>query len=737
MTSRRYLACFVGLAIESVATADTVAVTGRVVDPLGRPVTGAEVALELDGEPATATVVTDRAGRYAFRDAPDGATIVVNANGYATAIGTVSGAIADDIVLTSDEQASETIEIRGEAPAAAPGAETLDREELQRIPGTGNDVVRTLAAMPGVVNTPLPLGFSGLVIRGSSPQDSKILVDDFEVPALYHDIAFRSIVPAEAIDALEYIPGGFDVAYGRAGSGLVALTTRAGAERRDDEAEVSLIDGGVVAQGGAGARTTYMVAFRRSLIDLVLPELVPSNLDLSLTTVPRYYDEQLRVDVRLSEHWQLRVSSLGSDDVLELFTDAARRSDKRFYTRTRFLRLTTAARYHDGPWSAQLALSGMATENVVDRGVDQYLDAQQTSVTARGEVTRTTDALAGLRDAAWRFGGELLATRSAIDLVIPVERLEGEPMANLGDPTATSEQFHGVVWAPDLAAWTALSAGLDPDIHATAGLRVDHFVRIGRTAVQPRGELKIKLAPSLTARLAAGSYVRPPEYQSELLDKTLRPERSIQTIAGLQYEPRPGVRIQGSLYYTDRSDLIVHASDGVTLVNDGRGTSYGAELLATLRDGPWFGWLSYAYSRSTRVDMPGGPVRLFDYDQPHSLNAAASHRWQNWQLGARFQLYSGLPYTPVDGAVLDADTNTYVPMFGAINSARTPYHHQLDLRVDYRWKWGPAQMTWFVDIQNIYMNQTAVAYFYSYDYTQRSAFVGLPIIPSTGLRGVL
>jgi hypothetical protein len=27
---------------------------------------------------------------------------------------------------------------------------------------------------------------------------------------------------------------------------------------------------------------------------------------------------------------------------------------------------------------------------------------------------------------------------------------------------------------------------------------------------------------------------------------------------------------------------------------------------------------------STRVDVPGGPSRLFDFDQPHSLNAAAS-----------------------------------------------------------------------------------------------------------------
>src|SRR5947207_1117176 len=83
------------------------------------------------------------------------------------------------------------------APQASPGAAALDRKELQRIPGTGNDIVRSLTAMPGVVNLQIPLGYLGVVIRGSSPQDSKVLVDDFEIPVLFHNIGFRALLPAE------------------------------------------------------------------------------------------------------------------------------------------------------------------------------------------------------------------------------------------------------------------------------------------------------------------------------------------------------------------------------------------------------------------------------------------------------------------------------------------------------------------------------------------------------------
>ena len=42
----------------------------------------------------------------------------------------------------------------------------------------------------------------------------------------------------------------------------------------------------------------------------------------------------------------------------------------------------------------------------------------------------------------------------------------------------------------------------------------------------------------------------------------------------------------------------------------------------------------------------------------------------------------------------------------------------------------------FVDVQNVYLDRSIVTYFYGYDYTQRSAFESLPLIPSVGLRAV-
>lgn len=696
-------------------------IRGRVIDAHGRPIRGAMVSID------TRTATTDERGAFTIAGAPLGAGIVVVADGYAAGLATASEQV-DDIVL--GDLAGETITVTGEPPPAAPGAGKLARADLERLPGAGNDAIRALAAMPGVVTFALPLSMAGIAIRGSSPQDSKIFVDDFEVPMLYHDLGFRSIVPAEAIDSLEYIPGGFDVGFGRGTSGIVRMTTRAGGAAQR-QAELASLDGGVVAQGPI-PHGSYLIAFRRSVIDQLLPALLPDDLDLSLTTVPRYYDEQLRIDYAPTRAWSLRLSSVGSDDALALYTSSTTAPDKRFYDRRRFVRVTTAATYYDDAWTAHLALSGIAQQIVFERGELQHLSVSSPGVTARAEVTRTLGAAAGLGDVALRFGGEAAVSRSTVDVALPQERREGE-LPGADDPMDTSRRFAGAIWNPDLAAWTQLAASLDSRIRLTAGLRLDAFQRIHELALQPRAELAIKLSAAVTARLSAGAYRRPPEYQTELLTPTLAPERATQLIAGVTVQPHDALRIQGSVYATDRSRLITRVADQLT--NDGTGTTYGAELFATLHSGPWMGWLSYAYSHSTRVDAPGAPQRLFDYDQPHSLNAAVSYRFEHWQLGGRFRLYSGLPQTPVTGSVFDSDRNIYYPMYGAVNSERAPLQHELDLRLDRYWTWGPMKMTEFIDIQNVYVHHAPIGYLYSFDYQQRAGFNPLPIVVSTGMRG--
>jgi TonB-dependent Receptor Plug Domain len=709
---------------------DELEVTGRVVNAFGRPLAGATVRLEAAPQRRT---TSDVKGTFKLR-APLGATLIIEASGFEVGLAAVTGATVDEIVLLAPQE--ETIEIHGDAPPPAPGAAVLDRAELQRVPGAGSDIVKALTAMPGVVNLQVPLGYSGVTIRGSSPQDSKVFVDGFEIPVLFHDIGFRANLPAESIASLDYIPGGFDVAYGRASSGIVSVATRGGADQGSAQAEISALDGGVLAQGPIGEDTRYMIALRRSTIDFVLPAFVPDDAEFSFVTVPNYWDGQLRLDHQLSSKWRASLSAIGSTDVLSLYVSRQEADSKRFSQEYGFVRVTATAKYADGPWSATLALSGMHAELSSKMGLMQHVNLATPSVTPRGELARSFKGKGLVRDVVVRAGAEASITRSRLDIAIPLEPRDGEP-DEWEDDSEVETRFDGKFWLPNFAGWTAATASVGPRVRATMGLRVDSFGRNDEVAFQPRADVTVKLNDDWSLLASGGAFHRPPEFQSELIEsKNLKSERSYQSIGGVRYEPREGIRVQASGYYYDRDKLITRRDDD-SLGNDGKGHTLGGELLATYRDDAWFAWLAYSYSRSRRVDQPGDMERMFSYDQPHSLNAAASWKLGKWQLGARFQIYSGLPYTPVNGAIFDSDRDKYEPTYGDPNSGRAPFHHQLDLRVDRSWKWGPVAMTGFLDVQNVYMNDSPITYEYSYDYSERAAIRSIPILPSLGLRGVL
>jgi outer membrane receptor protein involved in Fe transport len=708
-------------------------VTGTIVDAsTGKPIRRALIQVE----GAEDGVKPDENGVFVLTDVAVGSTLVVTADGFEAAIVTVETATVGDIPLLPEGTAGEIIDVAGEAPAQAVGATTLDRDEISHVPGSGNDILAGLDALPGITSNPFggPTSFNGVVIRGSAPEDSKVLVDGFEVPFLYHTVGFRSILPSEAIESLEYLPGGFDVAYGRASSGIINVTTRGGTHKAGGHAELSVIDGGVLAHGPAGAGGTFLFAMRRSTIDLILPSLIPDDADINLTTVPRYYDLQGRVDYDLGR-WSVSAALLGSDDVLQLFADDEEDPDQRFYARTRFMRLTTTARWAKEKWAVVAALSPSIQQLVFEFGRDQYFDMVATGLGARVEATHTSDSL-GLKQLVARVGAEANIGRADLDLALPRAPDEGQPMAGPPTEDEVEQRFKGVQWVPDLGAWVAAAANLDPNVRMTTGIRVDAFLRSSDVAVQPRGELSMKLPRKYTLRFAAGAYRRPPENNDEFLNDKIEPEKATQLVLGAEREPIPGLKIQVSTYYTDRTQLITRGIDG-EYYNTGRGTTYGAEMMTTLRRGPWFGWVSYTLSRSTRVDRPGERRRLFDFDQTHDLNVALSWKSKKWQFGGRFRLTSGQPTTPVLGSVYDSDDDVYLPVYGDVNSQRKPMHHQMDIRIDRTWKIGAMKLSAFLDVQNVYLNASVVGDQYSFDYSERTDVESLPILPSIGLRGEL
>jgi hypothetical protein len=149
------------------------------------------------------------------------------------------------------------------------------------------------------------------------------------------------------------------------------------------------------------------------------------------------------------------------------------------------------------------------------------------------------------------------------------------------------------------------------------------------------------------------------------------------------------------------------------------------------------GFLSYTLSRSERNDH-GSAWRLFNWDQTHILTVAGAYRLgRGWDLSGTFRYVTGNPFTPVAASVYNAGTDTYKPLYGAINSERSAAFHRLDLRVEKSWAVGRGRVAAYLDVQNVYNRRSEEGRSYNFDFTQSRSVPGLPVIPSIGVRGEL
>ncbi|HEU0036030.1 MAG TPA: TonB-dependent receptor [Kofleriaceae bacterium] len=716
-------------------------IRGKVIDSTtGKPVPGASVFDKSTGESA----ITDDDGSFEF--APGAATgptnLVVVDPSYKRAEARFDGSHDVAIELEPISVRGEEIVVEAERERATSGETTLKREEIAHVPGARGDALNAIKNLPGVANVQ---GFgptAGLVIRGSSPADSRIFVDGFEIPILYHLGGVTSVMPTEMIDDIVYSPGAFGVEVGRASGGSVQVASRRGAKELAGFADVSFIHASTMLQGPLGKRGSFAVAARRSYIDALIPLVVQDSASLSFTALPRYYDYQGRLDYDLSDHLKLTALLFGSDDVFAVSTDGQDPAQpNKFENDTRFTRAVASLTYDRPGVYNKLAVSGLTQRVGLELGDDRFLEITPVSLAIRDEAKlRVAPGVSAL------VGAEGESRETGVRVKLPRPPKEGDP----SQPDLTYDPLIDVdqtATGTNLAVWSAIELQPASWFKSTAGVRVDNFRRNDAVVVQPRVQTRFRVAPSMALLAAGGLYTRPPDNQDENLQTSLAPERAWQTSLGVENKIAKGLTFTTTAYYVDRSDLIVAngsrgtamSSDGSdTYTNDGVGRSYGAEMLLQARSDRFFGWAAYTYARSERRDDPMGSSRLFDSDQTHNLVLLGSLKLgaaRQWQVGGRFQLTSGTPYTPVTGAVFDSDRNEYQPEYGVVNSQRNPAEHQLDLRVDRTFTFESWKLSGYLDVSNVYLNAPVVGYSYNANYTERTETKGLPILPSFGLRG--
>ncbi|HEY8211747.1 MAG TPA: TonB family protein, partial [Myxococcaceae bacterium] len=298
-------------------------------------------------------------GHFELKVVPGPCAVTVTANGfepYRTSEVLEPGETREVLYYLVPRAIGFETVVRGEREKKEVVRRTVERAEMQRVPGTFGDPLRVLQNFPGVARAPAISG--ALIVRGASPDETNIFMDGVEIPILYHLGGGPSVVNEEFLDHVDFYPGGFGARYGRAIGGAVDVATRKGAsDTWHGSAKVDFLDSSFFVEAPVLPGVSVAAAARRSYVDVLLPLVQPDN---SITAVPVYWDYQVRVDWGSSRKPEagkpissFYLMAFGSDDVLKvLATGGFRNRDINLSIHTLFHRVKGDWTYRDGNFSS-------------------------------------------------------------------------------------------------------------------------------------------------------------------------------------------------------------------------------------------------------------------------------------------------------------------------------------------------------------------------------------------------
>ncbi len=749
--------------------------------PLGGIMVLLEPQVELgEGEepPNPLETVTDADGGYRFEQVPDGEYLVhpMAADGrQPTQVVTVEeGGTVD--VPTLHAPAGRVSRYRT-VVKAKPNRKTatkvsLEEAEIKTVPGTFGDPTRVIATLPGVARTAFGLPY--YVVRGGGFENTGLLVDGFGVPLLYHLFSGPAVINPELIGSIDFYPGGFPVEYGRYTAGLIDVGTKD--PDRDTWhiiAEVDVFKASLMAtvpfDDGKG-----VIAFgaRGSWIGAILTAFAP---DTGLNLF--YWDYQFRLTYDFDTDTSLTVTVLGAGDhILAKSTD-----DEPSFEDTGGGRAELAPMFHRATVRLTHQLSPSAylrSDTLIGFDGQKFVAASPGSPEIRFE---SDGLMLGQRLALFvrSEDGHTVATGVDFEGFHLVGKLVFpglEPLATYPQPTEKGDgtgEIRGTVRLDEwnTALWADFAFQVVPGVRVVPGLRLELFHINGFThlTADPRLTVRADITDWLTVKASSGIFhqtAEPFQLDAVFGEPELGPLSAWQSSAGfeLRFGEDDEWQIDLTGFYNQMYDLPIYSGDvgqeesdeggdaklsQASYTNEGRGRSYGLEFLFRKRVGEYmFGWLSYTLSRSERkpgelsagFDPEGGEASIdgwgvFAMDQSHVLNVAWTFLlpW-NMSAGARFTLATGRPGPRIVGAYYDVDADSYDPIVSG--SERMPVFHQLDIRVDKRFVFKTWMIEVYIDIQNLYFQDNAEFYSYSFDYGSRSVVGGLPILPTLGFKAV-
>jgi len=721
-------------------------------------------------EDSRLAVTTDSAGAFRFYSLPSGqATVSVQAPDYEPYSTTESISKTEEVkvlyYVTRLDYSGYELVVYGKAEEKEVSRHRISLAEVKRVPGLGGDAVRVVQAMPGVARP--SFGGTEVVVRGAPSWASRYYIDGMSVPLLYHMSGATAIYPSDALDGVDFYPGGFSSRYGGAVAGVIEMNTRKPkTDRLQGYVDLSMLTGALFLEGPINEKVSFIASARRyfagDLLSLYFKISDPERTSISMA--PYYWDYLFRTDADLDKNHRLSVSVLGSRDSIGVFVPSMDRGsseiDGQLDEMTMMLTFHTltaglSSRLNNR-WTNTLRLSGT------------YV-AQNTSAFGFADI-QERPLLGHLRDQVTFTASDELTVNVGADVELLNENMEMEFTGgqNLIIRTSFKDQIYGIAGGYANVEWKPIDKLL-----LIPGIRYDYYPELdyggsalpafwdygtedGRRGWSGEPALRIsgryQLTDKHTLKAATGTYTQTPEPMGMVIHEDfgspdLPSTKAAHYIAGFEWQITDLISLDAQTYFNRIWD--VARSYNTTLdydstldvqrryFSDGKQRMYGLELmLRHSRSEKFFGWISYTLARSEAWSNRDGKYILSSRDEPHNLQLLGSWRLKrNWEVGGRLRFVSGKPTSPIIATVENENSRNIRPVYGERNTTRQDPFIQLDARVDKKVIYNKFILTYYVDLQNMLwpIYKSPELTYYNYNYTEKQKVSMIPLA-AAGIR---
>ncbi len=661
------------------------------------------------------------------------------------------------------------------SPTAKISSVEISPTMISKLPQFGSevDVFRTLQLLPGVASASEIS--SGLYVRGGSPDQNLVLLDEVIIYNPSHMAGFLSTFNSDALRDIKLIKGAFPAEYGGRLSSVIDMYMNEGTkEKISGKGGVSLISSKLTLEGPITDKSTFMVSGRRFYFDGLMALLPADNM-------PNYYFYDLngKVNYKIDENNTLYASTYLGRDVFNFKENYG--FDKTNYENG--INFNWGNKTFNIRWKHLFSPTLFTNFSLIytnynsqfkiwDKRFEEGKLLNEFSFSTLSEIEDFTlkgkAEYFGLDNHLIKFGVEAtnhFFTSIASDIFID---------DNLKDLIGERK-----ISALDAAVFVQDEWNITDKFSTNIGARLYYFQQGDYLRAEPRLSFAYKLNDNITF-VAAGAMAHqflhliirnditlPTDLWFPSTDKVL-PQRSSQVVIGthtkLGKDKSWTLNIEG--YYKDMQNLLEFRDDalftlGIPLENQftsGFGWAYGGELFLEKKIGKFTGWVGYtlAYTKRKFEELNNGMPFFPRYDRRNDISIATTFEInKRWEIGAAWIYATGQAFTMPTGTYqgIDLDGRSDFLFGGGFssfgdkyqytqrNGARLPSYHRLDLNLMYKYKWFGLPWVASFNTYNVYNRLNPFSWYIQreYDYWNDTSKKKLkqitlfPIIPTVGL----